>query len=292
MRSCTGPAGAIRRASSGRDSDGEARAPAAHVGDRGARHPEQREACAGGDVPAQPDDLRGRAVALILAERRRLQNAYELGVVLAHDRRRRDGVRGLVVLALGQRRAVDRGEDGEPEADDEERDGDCRPARVARERECREPERERPAASCTLEQPRDEADCAGGEDGGDEDDEAGEEEQHRSRPLAACEAARVGRSAGEGDDDHDRRGHRREVERREAEAAELDLRRPHGGKQDRGSGDDERDRDGEPRSGQDRVRDDRGSGRSEVTGDRQRGKDPGEPADRGPGCGDRGRLGT
>ena len=99
---------------------------------------EQCEAGAGRDVPGQADHLCGGAVTLVRVERSRLVDADELRGVLADDRGGGNGIRGLVALSLGQRRAVDRGEEREAQAHDQERDRDRGAAGISRERECGE----------------------------------------------------------------------------------------------------------------------------------------------------------
>ena len=282
----------MRPASCGQRQRREVRAPAADARERRARHREEREVRSPGDVPAQPDDLRRLPDPLVRVERSRLEDAHELRVVLAHYRSRRDRVGGLVALALRQCRAVDGCEEREAETDDEERHSDRGPARIAREREGGQPEGKRASPAGALEQLRDEADGACRQDGGDEDDETGEEEQDGSGSLSAGQAAGVGRAARERDGDHDGRSGCGEVERREAEPAQLDAGRPHRGEQDRGGGDDERDRNGQAGPGKDRMHDDLRARRSEVIRDRERRDDPGEPPDRRPGRGDRRGLGA
>ncbi len=293
MRSPTGPAG--------RDAAGELRV-ATEARSSSASRRRRRSAVPGiatsvkfappGTFPLSRMTCAACPIRWYALERRRLEHAHELRVVLAHHRSRRDGVGGLVALPLRQCRAVNGCEEREAETDDEERHGDRGPARIAREREGGQPERKRASPAGALEQLRDEADGACRQDGGDEHDETGEEEQDGSGSLSAGQAAGVGRSARERDGDHNGRGRRGEVERREAEAAQLDAGRPHGGEQDRGGGDDERDRNRQAGSGKDRMHDDLRARRSEVIRDRKRGDDPRKPPDRRPGRGDRCGLGA
>ena len=214
----------------------------------------------------------------------------QLGVLAQHVVGRH-GVGDRVVLALEQGRAVEPGEEREPEADDEEHRGDRRVAGVPRERERREPRRDRAAAPGPLpraqhgrEQPR-------ADDRGDERDEARQQEQEEAGAAAGGERGRARRAPGDPDHDRDERADRGDVGDRHPDASDpRGGRAQHGGDQQRRH-EREAEPDEEPGRRESRVCQHGSDGRAGSPGQRRREPDSDGAAEEGSGDRDDGGLG-
>ena len=204
----------------------EVAAPAAHVGEARWRQAEHRERRAAGNVPGQPEHRRRRR--RIRRRRGGVQHGHELRQVLGQHEGRRHGVRGLVVLAVDQGRAVDHGEQRQSDARDQERRRDRRMPGIPSQRRGGEPDRDRPAAPDPSERAQRRCEQARGDHGRCEDDQRRHEQQERARAAARGQRLGIDRAARPADD-HDRdRTERSCVERREREPPELHGRSPNG----------------------------------------------------------------
>jgi hypothetical protein len=176
------------------------------------------------------------ADTLVRAQRCGIEDRHELCEVLAHDCVLRRGEVRLRVLSVRQGRAVRLREDGEAEADDDERDGDRGMAGIARERECGEPRRDGRVSQTSLGEPESGCQEPRRSDRCDERDQPGDEQQERAGPAAAQQRRRVRGAARE--TDHDRN------EGAEGERVDGCERKPADGDRAHADGDDEDDRGG------------------------------------------------
>ena len=186
------PAGASLRASSGSGVEEKSLRQPSTPGIGACRNPEHRR------MLRLQAKHRGRPGGA----RHRRDRDEQLGV-LAHDVVGRHGVGDGVVLALQQGRAVEAGEEREPEADDEEHRGDRRVPGVPRQRERREPCRDRTAAAGPLPGAQHRREQARTDDRGHQRDEARQQEQEQARAAAGGERARARRAPGDADHDRD-----------------------------------------------------------------------------------------
>ncbi len=205
----------------------EAVAPAVERRDRIGRNAENRELpdVARARRPAE-DGGHVRAERLVARDRSGLERRDEPRgrEVLAHREVARHGVRGLLGDPVVERRAVDDREEPQSQARHQERDGDGGPPRAAGEGERREPHVDPTAAGGALEETQAGDEEAGRGDRDDEGDEAGQEQEQRSRPAALAERARVGVAAREGEDDGEERAERRGVESGEGASSQRQRR--------------------------------------------------------------------
>lgn len=268
----------------GRRAGGEVAAPAAEPADGRTRYSEQRHALRAertGDVSREADDGRRLAEPRVAGERRRLANRHELREVLAHDRVARDGECGLVALSPYQRRAVRLGEQREADADRAEGGDQGCLAWSPRERERCESNRDGEASAGALEQAKQGVDDSKRHDRGDQRDQAGDEQQQRSRAARGPRRAGTDVAADEGDREDGDGRECREVDGGDRQHAELhgprDERRGH----DCSGAHRERERDEDARAGEHAVRED-GAGRGpEVTRDERSEAQSQSPTDRG-----------
>ena len=150
-------------------------------------------------------------------ERCGVERVDALREVLLQRRGERHRVRRLVRLVARQRRAVRAREGGEADRDDEEGDRDRTPSRVARERDRGQAQRDDRAARRALEQAQDRRQQPDADDGGDERDQAREQQEEDAGSPLLGDRRRVGAAADESEDDGDERADRGDVDRGDRE---------------------------------------------------------------------------
>ena len=204
---------------------GEIGTPAADARDAIRWKSEKRERRSRRHVAGQAEHLR-RAPG-VAVERRAVQDRHQLREVLREHERRRDRVARFVVLAAQQGRAVRDGEQGEPEARDEERGGDRGVARIACQRRRSEAQRDRAAAARAAKCAQRRRKQTRGDHGGRKDDQGRHQQQERARAAAARQLLRVDGAARPADEDDGDRAERCGVERRDRQPPEMHGGRAH-----------------------------------------------------------------
>ena len=247
------------------------------------RHAEQSRLAGAGDGSRLADDRddRVRAERLVLAERRGLERRDEprLREVLLHPEVERHRVGRLRLEPVVECRAVDGGEESQPEARNEEGHGHRGAPGIPRQRERGEADRRRGATRRSLQQTQPGAEQPGEGDGADERHEARKQEEQRAR---ACVRIRVHVTAGQREQHGAERPERGHVERGDPQPAERSAGRAQREEQHDDRGDDEQHRGREPAGRENRMAEDLPDGRTGPVGENGDGEDPESPADDDP----------